>query len=285
MKIKLKQLGLIAVLILHLTACDSDNLSHEMQKELPVAVQHDFKQRYGNALISFCNNYSEGIQEIKFTDKMNNLISAFYKDDKWKLSITKFESFKKLPVEIQLSFKSSPYADAKIEEIERIERCEFSHTLYRFYFQFPRKGSIGVVHEVLMNEDGLLIQTFNYQLNNQRWFVGLEKEQLAFITEHYIDADIRAYLNDLGYDSYYFIENKQLKQISFDNDNKWKETRYELSEDTKLPDNILLWLQKNDAEFNYTKIVYIESPSGNAYLLVDEKSENDKGYIIGEHIP
>lgn len=274
--------GIAFAFIVGLVACDSNEWKDETE-QLPAAVKQDFEQRYGGAaVVTSFHALACGIHELDFTDKENGQASAFYEDEQWKLSVTQIDNMDHLPPAVRNGLEESPYAQAQMEEMERMERRELSYALYRFCFKFPLHHTPDVVHEVFMNEDGVLLHTFHYNLVDQRWFVSLKDEQLNFIKEHYAQADIRAYLHVSEGDTYFFTHEGRLKQITFRNDNQWKETRFELPADTPLPTHVTDWLQKNDPTFRYTQVHYIESPSGNAYWLVDKNADNEKGYILGE---
>jgi len=64
----------------------------------------------------------------------------------------------------------------------------------------------------------------------------------------------------------------------------WKETRYEISLDTKVPDNVARVLKRDNPDFVYINLYYIESPEGNAYLFQDKNDDRELGYTIAEDI-
>ena len=64
----------------------------------------------------------------------------------------------------------------------------------------------------------------------------------------------------------------------------WKETRYEISLDTKVPDNVARVLKRDNPDFVYTNLYYIESPEGNAYFFQDKNDDRELGYTIAEDI-
>lgn len=274
--------------LLFLTACSKDDLSPE--DKLPLAVEKDFFQRFGDVPITsrnFFNGMNPKEIEINFTNKENNEASAYYVEDQWKLTITEIKDLNKLPAPVLSSFKSSPYGEIspqKIENIECVERSELAHQLYDIKFTYPVKDVENLYHELLFNEDGYMFPVFNYQLNEQRWFKYLEEDQLEFIREHYAQADIRTFLNDMGNNSYLFLQSDTLKLIAFDNDNSWRKTTYRLSLDTAIPDKVEKQLKADDPNFHYTEIYYTESPTGNAYTFIDGNSDVRLGYIIGENI-
>lgn len=274
--------------LLFLTACSEEDLSPE--NKLPLAVEKDFLQRFGDVAITsrnFFNGTNPKEIEINFTNKENNEASAYYIEGQWKLTITEIKDLSKLPDPVLSSFKSSPYGEIspqKIENIERVERSELAHQLYDIKFTYPVKDAENMYHELLFNEDGYMFPVFNYQLNEQRWFRCLEECQLEFIREHYSNADIRTFLNDMGNNSYLFLQSDTLKFIAFDNDNSWRKTTYRLSLDTAIPDQVQKHLKADDPNFHYTEIYYMESPTGNAYTFIDGNSDIRLGHIIGENI-
>lgn len=270
----------VSAFLLSLAACDSDE-SFKKADKIPAVVLRDFNQRHGGAIISSYHPFSDNTQEINFTDREKNKASTYYENDEWVSSITQINDTSLLPKIVRKKFEET-YPNAPIEEIKRIERREISYTLYYFSFTYPKKNSLNLTHVVLMNEDGYMFPVFHYPLNEYWFQVSLREKQLDFIKKRYPDADIRSYFNS-GEDTYFVIQNDTLKKISFrNNSDKWKETRYELSPTTVLPQKVIDKLRKIHPGFHYTQIIYVESPQGNCYLLSDMDADDELGYFISE---
>lgn len=274
--------GIASAFLLSLAACDSDESFKDKLEQIPAVVLRDFNQRHEGAVISSYRPFSDNTQEINFTDREKNKAGVYYENDEWISSITQINDTALLPKVIRMKLEKT-YPNARIEDIKRIERREISYTLYYFNFTYPKKNSLNLTHVVLMNEDGYMFPVFHHPLNEYWFRVALRKKQLDFIKKRYPDADIRASFNETGEDTYFFIQNDMLKKISFRNESdKWKETRYELSPTTVLPQKVIDKLQELHPGFHYTQIIYIESPKGNCYLLSDMDADDEPGYFISE---
>lgn len=110
-----------------------------------------------------------------------------------------------------------------------------------------------------------------------------------FIYKKYDGSEIRGYQNNGGYYDYFVLHNDTLKFVSFRGEVEtdyyfWKETRYEISLDTKVPDNVARVLKRDNPDFVYTNLYYIESPEGNAYFFQDKNDDRELGYTIAEDI-
>ena len=57
-----------------------------------------------------------------------------------------------------------------------------------------------------------------------------------------------------------------------------------ISLDTKVPDNVARVLKRDNPDFVYINLYYIESPEGNAYLFQDKNDDRELGYTIAEDI-
>lgn len=141
-----------------------------------------------------------------------------------------------------------------------------------------------MTYEVLMDEEGVWLHTYNRDLPNNYWYQAVQPGELDFIQKRYPGSDVRGYINDGGYNVYFFIQDGVIKQISFSPVNCWYETRYELPFDTSLPDLLVEWLEREEPDFSYTKIFYVESPEENAYELINENTPNNEGIIVRESL-
>jgi hypothetical protein len=282
---------LVCVLFMCAVACDKDN---PIAKEsIPAVIKSDFSARFPVADISTFSKYpefnsSEELWQIDFTDSDDNRASAWYKaDGTWKMTHTKLKYIDNLSYEAKRTFMRSVYRDARIKELYKTEREGIAGTLYTLFFEFPAKTADDVVHYVFLNDDGLFLTKFTWFPNDPGCFVYLPKEHFDFISKKYRGAEIRGYVNNLGDHEYFVLHEGVIKYVFFEGSATergfWKETRFELSKDTAVPDIVAQRLKKTDPDFSYTNLFYIEAERGNCYLFVDMNRDNELGYYIGEN--
>lgn len=292
-QIKLLKYALVCFLFVCTTACDKENPI--VEESIPPIIKSEFSDRYPMAAISAFRKYSEFIfsgelWQIDFTDRSENQVSTWYKSDgTWKMAHTKLKNIDDLSDEAKRTFMSSMYGSAQIQEIYKTERDGISGTLYTLFFYFPIKTSSNVAHCVFLNDDGLFLTKFTGFPNNPIYFVNLPEDHFEFISEKYKGAEIRGHVNNGGVHEYFILHEEIIKYVFFEETSAtkrgfWKETRYELSNDTVLPDNVTKHLKKTNPDFAYTNLYYIEAESGNSYLLVDMDRDNELGYYIGENV-
>ncbi|MCE5226121.1 MAG: PepSY-like domain-containing protein [Porphyromonadaceae bacterium] len=268
-----------------LTACEKEN---QLEEEIPVTIKSDFTARYPLAQIKTFKNYSDGQSQLDFIDNEQNEASIWYVNETWKMTHTRISNFEHLPLKAQSTFKNSEYGNAQIIDIYKTEREGIDKALYTLHFQYQWKKTANVEHYVFINDDGLYLSTFTWTPNDPRWFVTLPKDHFDFIAKKYSGAEIRGYINNSGEHEYIILHEDTIKYVFFGgevaNDRMfWKETRYELSKDAIIPDNVSKVLKQNNPDFTYTNIYYIESDQGNAYLFIDKNHDQELGYYIGEN--
>ena len=278
---------LVCMLFVCITACDKED--RIIEKDIPVVIKSDFSKRCPLAEILTFQNYSDSSYQIDFIDKEQNQGSIWYENENWKMTHTKIDNIDQLSPEARSSFINSQYGDAKIIDIYKTEREGIEKSLYTLHFQYLWKKVPNMEHYVFINDDGMFLTTFTWIPNNPCWFVNLSKDHFDFITEKYNGAEIRGFINNGGMYEYFILHNNIIKYVFFRGESPtesyfWKETMYELSRDTKIPDNVAKVLADEYPEFTYTNIYYIESDEGNQYLLMDKNSDNDLGYCIWENV-
>lgn len=278
--------ALICMLLMCITSCEKDETT--IEDNIPIAIKNDFSTRYPSAQITTFQNYPDNLHLIGFIDEKENEASTWYADNTWKMTYTEINDMDQLPLEVKKTFKKLRYNVQDID-IYKTERDGIEKGLYALHFKHQRKKIDNVEHYVFINDDGFYLTTYNYPPNDTRWYPNLSQAHYDFIAEKYSGAEIKAYINDGGYNKYYILHNNILKCVSLRGEvatdyGFWHETRYELSIDTKIPDNVLQVLKHDDPDFVYTNIYYIESNEGNSYLLQDKNRDDELGYIIHEDL-
>lgn len=277
---------LACMLLICITACDRDN--SKIEDEIPTAIKNDFSERNPSAKIKTTQMYSDDLYLIEFTDQEQNEAMTWYADDTWKMTYTEIPDLQQLPTEVQNTFYTLGYGDAQNVEIFKTERDGIAKGLYTLHFQYRWKKVENMEHYIFINNDGFYLTKFTWIPNDTRWFPTLPEVHLDFIAKKYNGAEIRGYINNGGYFEYFILHNNTLKCVSLRGEDEtdrefWRETRYELSIDTKIPENVARVLKHNDPDFTYTHLYYIESEEGNAYFFQDKKRDNELGYTISEN--
>ena len=124
-------------------------------------------------------------------------------------------------------------------------------SLYTLHFLYQWKNVKDMTHYVCLNDDGMFLAVYTWTPNDPTWFVDLPKAHFDFIYKKYDGSEIRG---------------------------------YEISLDTKVPDNVARVLKRDNPDFVYTNLYYIESPEGNAYFFQDKNDDRELGYTIAEDI-
>lgn len=277
---------LACMLLICITSCDRDN--SKIEDEIPAAIKNDFSERNPSAQIKAAQTYSDDLYLIEFTDQEQNEAMVWYANDTWKMTYTEVKDLHQLPQEVQNTFYNLGYGDAQNIEIFKTERDGIAKGLYTLHFQYRWKKVENVEHYIFINDDGFYLTKFTWTPNDTRWSAKLPEAHFDFIATKYNKAEIRGYVNNGGYFEYFILHNDTLKCVTLRGEDItdrefWKETRYELSIDTKIPENVARALKHNDPDFTYTHLYYIESGEGNAYFFQDKNRDNELGYTIREN--
>lgn len=269
-----------------ITACDKEE--QLIEDEIPEMIKVDLSKRYPSVEILNYQEYSN-FSQINVIDKDQNEASIWYVDDIWKMTHTKIADFNQLSLEAQTAFENTKYRFAQFENIYKTEREGMDRSLYTLHFLYQWKNVKDMTHYVCLNDDGMFLAVYTWTPNDPTWFVDLPKAHFDFIYKKYDGSEIRGYQNNGGYYDYFVLHNDTLKFVSFRGEVEtdyyfWKETRYEISLDTKVPDNVARVLKRDNPDFVYINLYYIESPEGNAYFFQDKNDDRELGYTIAEDI-
>lgn len=280
----------ILTLFIYTTACDKEDT---IEGSIPEKVHTGFNNKFPNAIISDFNNYVEPLSkdticEISFTNKNGANTIAWYKSDgTWKMTQTELKTINDLTPEAKDSFTSSIYGSAQIDKIYKTERDEIDASLNTLVFKISSIASDENLNYAFINDDGLFLNKYSWTEYNLNSVVSLSEKQFKFIDETYPESEIRGYINNSGSHEYFILHEDKVKSVLFywnTAQATWKETRYELDIDTKLPDNVIKYMNIIAPDFVYTNIYYIETGLVNKYLLVDKNDPREFGHYVSEDI-
>ncbi len=276
------------MLCICITACEKD-CRIEPSEDIPGRIRSDFSARYPAAeIINAAPDYGTFYQ-IDFVDEEQNQASALYRNETWENTCTYFKQVGQLPAKVQQAFVQAGYSISQpLEKAYKTEQAGIEKALYTIHFLYPWKKTKDMTHNILINEDGMLLQTLTESLYDPiQMPFPLSEAHLGFMAARYPGADVKAYVHIGGRYEYIILHESILKYVYFRGaDIKdgyfWDETRYELSRDVRIPANVLKVLRDSEPDFTYTNIYYIESTEGNSYLFVDKNHEYELGYSIYE---
>lgn len=283
--------ALTCTLFVLITSCNKDSRL-EAEADIPQAIRNDFSKRYSAAeIVKVYRNDPGGWCQIDFIDEEQNRISATYENEAWAMAYTKIDHIRLLPVKVWQAFEQAGYGDAQtFENIYKTERAGIERPAYTIDFLYTWKGIDNVTHNITIDEDGLLLDIIGYDRIDPRMGVTytLPESHLGFIAGKYKGAEIRGYVYDLGMHKYFILHENTVKHVFFGGEIEteyrfWRETKYEISIDTAVPDNVIEVLKQMDPAFSYTNLYYIESETGNAYHFENRNHEQNLGYCIGEN--
>ena len=288
---KLLMCVLAAAITLVLSSCNSENETPINYNSLPEVIANDFNNRYGANNIEHIYTGTDfyrhtGQQEtyVYCKDKAGNELLVVYVDNVWNRSMLTLSDINKLPDNVQ-KILSNELPDTAYEfwKIKEISQACISGKYYELcYIVQDSSMNKNWLHTLVIDSEGTVLKSCEYELNNNA-YVRPFSTDIDWISEHYRDATVLAYVNDLGCDNYLIMHNGVLKSVLFDSNNldaKWKETRYALPEGTAVSSHVLDTLHTKYPDFTYTEVFVVENPGGNFYLFIDGTRADRLGHYI-----
>lgn len=282
---------LAAAITLVLSSCNSENETPINYNSLPEVIANDFNNRYGANNIEHIYTGTDfyrhtGQQEtyVYCKDKAGNELLVVYVDNVWNRSMLTLSDINKLPDNVQ-KILSNELPDTAYEfwKIKEISQACISGKYYELcYIVQDSSMNKNWLHTLVIDSEGTVLKSCEYELNNNA-YVRPFSTDIDWISEHYRDATVLAYVNDLGCDNYLIMHNGVLKSVLFDSNNldaKWKETRYALPEGTAVSSHVLDTLHTKYPDFTYTEVFVVENPGGNFYLFIDGTRADRLGHYI-----
>lgn len=275
---------LIGLLLLCITSCSNDD-QDDIKKDIPLAIQQDFKKRYPSGSILSFNNYESGTCDVKFLDEDKNEGECVYLNEVWKMSHVRIKDINRLPSKVQNTFNNTQYRGTELIDVYKTDRAGIERSLYTLHFLYPWHKIKDMTHNVLINDDGFYLDAITSSLNNPLWWSSLSADQFDFIAKKYKGSEVRGYVNNTGSHEYFVLHEGILKYVFFREVDVslrgfWDQTKYELDIETKIPENVINCLKYEYPDFNYTNIYYVEAPDGDSYWFIDKDDPSEKGYIV-----
>ena len=283
---------LAVAITLALSSCNSENETPTNYGSLPEVIANDFSNRYSANHIEkvytgtgFYRHTGQQETYVYSKDKAVDELLVVYVDNVWNRSILTLSDINKLPDNVQQSLYRELPSSSKYEflRIKEMTQACISGKLYELcYIVQDSSMDKNWIHTLVIDSEGTVLKSCDYELNDNA-YVRPFPTDIDWISEHYKDATLLGYINDLGYDNYLIMHDGVLKSVLFDSNNpdaKWNETRYALPKGTAIPSHVLDTLHTKYPDFTYTEVFVIENSGGHFYLFTDGTRADRLGHYI-----
>lgn len=269
-----KKLTFCAVLLgslLAFAACDDDN------DESPVApnaaIEKAFTDRYPDA--------GKPLWETKGSYAVAEFSLGGYPADAWfdnagQWLLTEIDlPFTALPEAVRNGFAKGPYADWKVDDVDKLERPQTA-TVYLIEVE---KGE--AEKDLYYDENGTLFKEIDDEGSPAQQPSVLPENIQSQIAERYPGATILEYDVEKQSIDVDILHDKRYKEVSFSLDGSWLSTEWEITE-AELPAPVKTALQGPDyAGWRIDDIDRIEKPGGVFFVIELEQGDRDRKVTFG----
>lgn len=254
-------------------ACDDD------KDESPVApntaIEKAFTNRYPDAGRPLWETKgSFAVAEFKLgNDKAD---AWFDMNGQWVLTETDVP-FTALPEAVRNGFAQGPYADWKVEDVDKLERPEAA-TVYVIEVE---KGE--TEKDLYYDESGMLFKEITDGGDNGAALPSVLPEAIkSRIAELYPGAVILEYDVEKQYTEVDILHDKRYKEVVFNLSGAWMYTEWEISQ-AELPDPVKATLKGPAyAGWRIDDIDRVEKPTGVVFVVELEQGDQEKKVTFGE---
>lgn len=255
-------------------ACDDD------KDESPVApntaIEKAFTNRYPDAGRPLWETKgSFAVAEFKLgNDKAD---AWFDMNGQWVLTETDVP-FTALPEAVRNGFAQGPYADWKVEDVDKLERPEAA-TVYVIEVE---KGE--TEKDLYYDESGMLFKEITDGGDNGAALPSVLPEAIkSRIAELYPGAVILEYDVEKQYTEVDILHDKRYKEVVFNLSGAWMYTEWEISQ-AELPDPVKATLKGPAyAGWRIDDIDRVEKPTGVVFVVELEQGDQEKKVTFGEN--
>lgn len=271
MKLKMYFLGLaLGAFSLALQSCDDDNDSIPVSDELRQALA----DRHGDA------------QRVEWETRGGYYVADFNEDNyekeawfdangTWQMTETDIPGLAALPAAVRTAFESSRYATWRVDDIDKLER----NGLEPVYVIEVEQGNQEV--DLYYSEGGLLIKEVaeggtggSAGGGSSEGYLpsGLPAAVKAFIDENYPNARLVETDVEHGLLEVDIIHDNRAKELLFTSANEWISTSWDVYVQS-LPQAVTAAVQGQYSGFRIDDAEYVQTPTGDYYLLELERGE------------
>lgn len=233
------------------------------------AVLQAFENKYpGINKVEWETKYDYKVAEFK--NGSNETEAWFDTNGNWVMTETDIP-YNQLPQAVQTSFKSSEYADWKVEDVDKLERTEIE-TLYIIEVE---KGEAEA--DLHYTEEGLLVKTVIDQDDDNNGYqpATLPEAAQAFLTQKYpgyVLLDFERESMGLEVD---IKEDGIHKEVLFNTSSEWLSTEWDIHQN-QLPEVIANALKSPEyAQYKIDDIDVMEKPAGLFYVIELEQGNKE----------
>ena len=241
---------------------DDDNYRYET---LPVEVQKAFSNKYPGARVDSWERKNI-YYVLEFTINKTEA-EAWFENSEWKMTETDIK-YDSLPAAVASSFKSGPYADWRVDDVDMVERLGMP-TLYIIEVE---KGKNEV--ELYYFEDGRLFKEV-VDDDDDIYLPQVPSKITNAINEMYPGALVIDVDFEKGYYEVEILyENREMEML-FDNNYKWLYTKWDATP-AELSDAVLNYIENAYPDYEIDDVeVYSSAKSGIYFEIELEKGNSE----------
>lgn len=247
-------------------SCDEDDdLS---PNSVPEGIRSAFHQQFPSA--QRVEWEKEGIYYVAdFWENDQEASAWFDPNGSWRMTEIDIP-YNALPEAVRAAFEASEYANWKKEDIERIDRKDFE----RLYKIEVEQGDTDV--DLYYNTEGILVKKVVDNDGQKPSIQPIPDKLMSFIQERYPNAQVLEMEIEHSVIEIDLIHNKREKEAYFNLQYQWLYTSYDLRKN-EVPEFVTLAITNSPdyAGYRIDDAEYIETPSGDHYLLELEKGERE----------
>ena len=196
--------GWLAVVVLALTSCDSENVTPINDKTLPEASAKDFHERYEDYTIKRVYTgpepyFDSGAMETYVTseDNAGNECVVVYVDDAWNRTVRMLSDIDQLPssVRYRLLTINQEARNDEFLEIKEVTQASINGTYYILCYLQDTPKLKNLVHTLVIDSKGTVAKACTYRLNDAE-YIGTIPGDMEWITAHYKGSEVLAFVND-----------------------------------------------------------------------------------------
>lgn len=282
MKLKM-YLALLAMGMIGLQSCSDDDDGLPNSK-VPEAVRTAFEETFSNAsnLKWETENVAQGqYYKAEFYNKNDNGYKTevwYTPDGKWYMTETEMP-YNAIPQAIRTSFESSEYANWRRDnEVDRIERAGVTKEVI---YIIEVESAQDVDLDLIYSEDGILIKAIgdNGDGNNGSYLPNVPSDMVTaateFINTKYPNARIIEIDMERGLIEIDIIHDNRAKEVLLNSTYEWIQTSWEVNR-YSLPARVTEAINASQyAGYAIDDADYIETPTGDYYLIEFERGDRD----------
>lgn len=242
---------------------DDDNNSFET---LPASVQKAFSNKYPDSRFEEWEKKG-GYYVIEFNNN-NTEAEAWFNDDEWQMTETDIR-YNDLPAAVKTAFKSSAYADWRVDDVDMVERLKMP-TLYILDVE---KGKME--YELYYLEDGSLLKEIADSDNDDVYLPQVPAEITKAINTMYPGAVILDVEMEKGmYEAEIMYENIE-REVVFDHNFKWMYTKWDVRP-SELSDAVLNYIQSTYPGYVVDDVEVYSTEADGIYFQIELEKGNSE---------